>query len=246
MSISVNTTVSYGAGGSSRKYVFSVAGSLSVNQNGDEADFTFSGRVTITNYPNGPRNIWQASDFAAFLAGATNLANSGRFGNCYKHSLPYAGNGSTSGILLEFRGDTFRGYGPNSSSLWARGSGMLLDTDESAFTRSFNFHTTYHLRLTRDPQQVVLGYNSSGANSSSDMGWIEYKKWVLVRNFMDAGEISFDYRPGERLSGGWKSLNRDGGVCERLSGGWTEMRTEQGTGNPPEICKGSWVNMEKL
>lgn len=63
----------------------------------------------------------------------------------------------------------------------------------------------------------------------------------------DVPEVELDYRPGERLSGSWLSLNRDGGVCERSAGGWVEMRTVAGTGRPPEICSGgSWKNQAKL
>lgn len=62
----------------------------------------------------------------------------------------------------------------------------------------------------------------------------------------DVPEVELDYRPGEILNGSWKSLNRDGGVCERCTGGWTEMRTVAGAGDPPEILSGSWKNMAKL
>lgn len=58
-----------------------------------------------------------------------------------------------------------------------------------------------------------------------------------------------DYRPGERKVGGsWKSLDRDGGVCDRI--GYGEMRTVHGgvdTNDPPTRKQSNlWYNQRKI
>lgn len=231
------------------KYGFDINAQVSVTQNGNTGNFTFSGSITVFNNPNNSKNSWEASDFATFLKGDTNLQNWGGFGHSYKKPLPYGGNGPTGDIILQGRGDTKR-PGPNGYSLWSTNGGMLLNEDTSQFSRTFNFSIPYTLTLNEDPEQVVLGYNGSGANNANSYTWHRYEKYVLVKDFINNGEIAFDYRPGERLTGGsWKSLNRDGGVCERNSS-WYEMRTRDGdknaSGDPPEINRSGWKNMKKI
>lgn len=64
--------------------------------------------------------------------------------------------------------------------------------------------------------------------------------------------INVDYRPGQRkVSGTWRSLNREGGQCRRkVNGSWVTMTTSDGgvgTGNPPlRKSSGTWYNQRKI
>lgn len=182
----------------------------------------------------------------------------------------------TGDFLMQFRCDTGRYYNPNAISLWVRDAGLVVDkcrtivgawggrtvtTDnywdyvnwDSPYAFEYNFDFTFHLHLTEDPEQIVVYANDSGATSSYDHSWFNRRRIVWVRQFMDIGEITFDYRPGERkIQGSWESHNREnGGVCERKNGGWEELRTRQGDknaqGDPPEIKRSNdWYNMKKI
>lgn len=184
----------------------------------------------------------------------------------------------TGDFLMQFRCDTARYYNPNAISLWVRNAGLVVDksrrivgawggrtvtTDNywdyvnwtSPYAEEYNFDFTFHMHLTRDPEQIVIYENSSGATSSYDHSWFLRRRVVWVRNFIDAGDIMFDYRPGDRkLNGVWESHNRkNGGVASRkVSGNWPDnLRTEDGdkdaTGNPPTKKRsGTWYNMHLI
>lgn len=251
MPVPVHTYVQWQAGaGTPVKGSVETNGSISVSQNGNTATFTWTGTVTCVNHPHNSKNVWRCSDFACWMAGKEDWHGTAFHGDVYKQSLPFGGGHSTSNMLMEFRLDTGRNEGPNSMALWGSTGGMLIPTEDGDVSITKNFSYTYTLTLTEDPDQVVLSYNSSGATSTYDHTWHLYQEFVWVRDFINAGEIAFDYRPGERLTGGsWKSLNRDGGVCER-NASWYEMRTRDGdkggTGQPPERMNGGWKNQKKI
>lgn len=205
------------------------------------------------------------------------------YGWAYEHPLPWPGDRSkyggdpirgTGDFLMQFRCDTSRYGNPNAVSLWTSTGGLVVDknmnqppgwgnvtTDnywnymgmDKPASAEISFSMSFHLHLTEDPEQIVVYANDSGSNSSYDHSWFNRRRVVWVRQFMDIGEITFDYRPGERkVQGVWQSHNReDGGVCERKNGGWEELRTRQGDknaqGDPPEIKRSNdWYNMKKI
>lgn len=84
------------------------------------------------------------------------------------------------------------------------------------------------------------------ANIYNAVSGVRSRAYICFYNDLPA-----DYRPGERkIDGVWKSLNRNGGVCER-NASWYEMRTVGGasgaTGDPPERkINGVWTNQSKI
>ena len=256
MGIRADINDAWAAGaGSPTKYEFSMSSEIDVVQDGDEADFTWHGTLTVTNYPNNSRNGFPASDFATWSVGDDNFSRGGEINDYhYGATMPYTGNGlPTDKILVQFQGRTWRGGGANTTTVYNRGAGIVLPQSGAAGTRTYNFSIPFHLHLTEEPEQIVVFYNGSGANNGMNASWFRNEVYIYVRQFMDAGLITFDYRPGERkVQGVWQSHNREnGGVCERKNGGWYEMRTRQGDknakGDPPERKHDNdWYNMHKI
>lgn len=220
-----------------------------VSQTNTNAQFHLTGNIILTNNPTGPQNVWRASDYAVLSIGNA-PANAYPFApntDYYQRPLPFAPSAPQSvldAILVEFRGDTYRTDGANRSSLYIRGSGVVVDTDAGAFTRTFPIDTTFDLPLTGDSSQVVLVYDSSGASSSTDYGWGNPGYWASI--------FDFDYRPGMIWNGTtFMSHNRNNGIANIWDGSsWQTMRTENGgvgTGNPPLIYNGTdYVNQKKI
>ena len=252
MSVPVNTEVAWAAGlGTPIKGSININSVIDAVQDGEYATFTWHGTATCSNHPYNSMNVWACSDFATWCKGEDlfNRANNGCWTDwCYQHDLPYTGNMyPTDNILLQFRLDTGRYYGPNSMALWAQSGGYIIPLVNTEATITAGFSFTWGQALTRRPEQVVLSYNTSGATSSYDHQWINCTPFLYVRSFMEEGSINFDYRPGERkVSNDWWSHERNGGWAERKAGSWQEMRTMYGgrrVGDPPERkINGQWLN----
>lgn len=279
MSVRAYITCMWGSGlGSPVKYGFRMDSWVDVTQNGDEADFVWRGNIMLFNNPNGLSRPSPASDFAAWCVGDDNWQRPPGpewRDFAFKKPLPYNGNlFPTDKVLLEFRGDTYRAGGGNFASVYTRDLGYVVDTwhGQSAGTQWWQNYTNtdidtntgglrvdfavpFHLHLTRDPEQVVVFYNTSGMSGTVNYGWIMSVPYIYVRNFIESGDIMFDYRPGDRkINGVWESHNRkNGGVASRkVSGNWSDnLRTEDGdkdaTGNPPTKKRnGTWYNMHLI
>lgn len=212
-----------------------------------EATFHLEGTVTVTNYPDNSRNSWPASDFAMLTLGGFDPADY-QFtpGTSYYQSplpaIPNAPQSYLNAMQIEFRGDTYRGAGPNAVTLWVNGWGTPINTSTAGGARMVHIDQDFTLQLTGAPSQIVLIYTHSGANSSTDYHWLTHEVWAHLFNF--------DYRPFSVWNGNnWMSCNRSTGMDSLWTGSWTEMRTENGgqaSDNPPLIYNGSrWVNQRK-
>lgn len=250
MAFAINRIKSWQAGPDT-PYKYTVNFSLicdQISQDNDNATFSLTGVVSVTNYPNNSRNSWAASDFAVLTLGGFD-PNDYPFtaGTSYYETplpaIPNAPQSYLDAVLIEFRGDTYATDGPNRVSLYVKGQGVVLNASSADGTTPFNINTTFTIPLNGNPSQEVLIYVESGANNSTDYSWLAHQVWASM--------FDFDYRPGAVYSGGWLSHNRSGGAANIYNGSsWVEMRTIDGgvgTTNPPSIYNGSkWVNMRKI
>ena len=256
MGIPANIHDAWAAGaGSPTKYEFR----MTSTQDGDEADFVWHGTLSTTNYPYQSMNGFPASDFGSWSMGDDDFSrvNGGEFSGVYHYNAESPWTGipglGTDKILLQFQGRTWRGGGPNTTEVWTKDGGKVLTRSSAAGERSVSFSISFHLHLTRDPEQIVIFYNGSGADNGYNGDWFRHEPYIYVRHFLDAGLIEFDYRPGERkIQNIWESHNRNnGGVCERKNGDWYEMRTHDGDkdakGDTPERKRSNqWYNQHKI
>lgn len=251
MAVQINKYVQWQAGeGTPVKYSFEFNGESDiVSISGTTATVYLRGTVTVTNHPYNSQNSFAASDISALCPGDKDIWNyqfsSGT--SYYETSLPCAPNapaGYQDSILVEFRGDTYRVDGPNRSNLYVKGSGMVLDQLSTEESRSFQIDQTFTITLSGDPNQQILTWVSSGANSSTDYSWYMHEAWATW--------AEYDYRPGKVYDNSvWQSHNRATGAANIYNGStWNTMRTVNGpneSGNPPEIKHQSdWKNMRKI
>lgn len=141
-------------------------------------------------------------------------------------------------------------------------SGLAVVPGDYLFYSSLNNALVYEYKGPSTSGQGTTSWSGNGGTSTLDLGTIKPQETsgkkeyahssnavnglVAQANISIKNDLPPDYRPGERQIGGsWASLNRSGGVCERSGGGWIEMRTSPGTGDPPEVCYGSWQNQKK-
>lgn len=219
------------------------------NMTQTEATFHLTGKVLITNHPYNSQNSWPASDFAVLtLGGFDPIDYPFTEGTSYYQAalpaLPNAPQSYVDALRIEFRGDTYRGGGPNKVSLWSAASGLLLDQASGEGTYTVTINQNFTLQLTGNPQQEVLIYTHSGARNQTGYDWLAHDVWAYL--------FDFDYRPFAVWNGyNWASCNRSGGMDSVWTGStWEEMRTEAGgraSDNPPFIYNGSqWVNQNKV
>ena len=263
MAFRVNKAVPWQAGaGSPIKYIFYLDVNLSIESiSGMTATIRMVGTYGVQNSPTNSRNSFAASDFALVTKGGVDPWNYPfTLGTYYYQSpLPFSPNAPQSvidGILIEFRGDTWRADPVNSnnrSTLYARPSGIVLDAYDGDVYQSFNINTTFTVDISGGGNVPLLTWVSSGCGSSVDYTWMEHQVW--------ASWFDLDYRPGATLDTNtnvWKSHNRTNGACHILpntSGtNWHECRTLGGDasaqGNPPLILHAananSWYNQKRI
>lgn len=252
MAVSVNQYVEWRAGSSSPvKYSFAINAQADVTAaTSTTITVRLWGNLTITNHPNNSRNSWPASDFAILTLGGYDPANySFTPGTSYyKAALPIIPNAPQAyydAMLAEFRGDTYRSDGPNCSSLWLKGQGVVLNRYDSDGSRTFPIDMSFTVTLSGQREQPILIWNTSGANSSVSYGWLQHQVWLSL--------VDLDYRPGKLYDNNiaWQSHNRGAGAANILAGNtWTTMRTMDGgdgSGNPPTIRHGSgFKNMRRI
>lgn len=263
MAFRVNRTISWNAGaGTPNKYTFNIDVMISISSiSGSTATISMVGTYGVQNYPTNSRNSFAASDFAVLSKGGADPWNypftSGV--SYYKAALPFATNAPTSvknGILVEFRGDTWRNDPNNSnnrSTLYAKPSGVVLDTYDGSNYQSFSINTTFTVDISGGGNVPLLTWVTSGASSSTSYKWLQHEVW--------ASWFDLDYRPGATLDTGtsiWRSHNRANGACHVLpntSGiNWHECRTFGGDvsaqGDAPLILHAananSWYNQKRL
>lgn len=250
MSISIDRTVQWQAGaGTPVKYSFRFVGTSDLVQMGTTtATFSLVGTATLTNNPTNSQNSFAASDFAVLSAADKNPADY-EFSpstSYYESAIPFLPNAPqdyVNAILVEFRGDTHR-PNPNRSSLYLKGLGLVADAISTESTTTYNIDTTFTITLTGNPDQPVLAWIQSGANSSTDYSWLDRQVWATL--------LDYDYRPGATWNGSeWVSHNRSSGAANIYTGSeWREMRTvngPDGTDNPPFIRHSSeWKNQRKV
>ena len=250
MAIDINRTVEWRAGpGTPVKYSFNFTGTSDlVSRTSNTATFSLIGTATISNHPNNSQNSFAASDFAVLSAADKNPADYDFvYGTSYyQQGIPFIPNAPSSyidAILVEFRGDTYR-PNPNASSLYLRGPGLVANAITSETTNSYSINTTFTVTLNGQPDQPVLAWIQSGANSSTDYSWLDRQVWATL--------LDYDYRPGSTWDGTkWVSHNRNGGWAGVWDGSsFKEMRTEDGpnsTGNPPTIKHSdAWRNQRRV
>lgn len=251
MAVQINKYVEWRAGaGTPVKYSFSFVGETDiVSVSGSTATVYLRGTATVSNHPYNSQNSFAASDISALCPGDKDIWNYQFSPNTayYQTNLPCAPNapaGYQDSILVEFRGDTYITDGPNRSSLFVKGDGMVLNQLNTEDTRSFTVDQTFTITLSGDPNQQILTWVSSGANSSTDYSWYMHEAWATL--------AEFDYRPGKIWNGSsWQSHNRSGGAANLYNGStWNTMRTTNGgtgTDNPPLIrYSSSYKNMRKI
>lgn len=263
MAFVVNRTVAWGAGaGSPDKYQFSINVTVSVEAvSSGVATIRIAGTYGVQNNPLNSRNSFAASDFAILSKGDVDPWNypftAGE--SYYQAALPFATNAPQAvkdGILIEFRGDTWRSDPTNSnnrSTLYSRPSGVVLDTYDGSAYQSFNIDATFDIDISSGGDFPVLTWVTSGAGSSTAYVWLQHEVW--------ASWFDLDYRPGASLDTNasvWKSHNRTNGACHILSNTqnmtWQECRTvggdSGGQGNPPLMLRAananSWYNQRLL
>lgn len=238
--------------GSQDKYGFELDVDVDVvSVSGHTATISMVGSVTVENYAHNTSNVQKASDYAVVTIGSADVWDYPftPYADYYEDALPCAPGAPQSvvdGILLEFRGDTWRSdpYMPgNRSSLYMKGQGLVLDQLYSTTTRTFNVNMTFTIDVT-DGDVPILAYVSSGWSPGPIYEWLDHE--VLVSWF------ELDYRPGAVWNGSnWLSHNRASGVANiRTSSAWQTMRTVDGgtgTDNPPLIKHSSgWRNMRRV
>lgn len=258
MSFRVNRTVGWDAGvGTPEKYRFYINVEIDVvSVQNNIATISLIGTFGVQNNPDNSKNSFAASDFAALSKGDVDPWNypftPGTY--YYQSALPFATNapqGVKDGILIEFRGDTWRNDPVNSnnrSTLYYKPSGVVLDSYDGSTYQSFNANTTFTVDVSGGGDVPILTWAASGADSSTDYEWLEHEVW--------ASWFDLDYRPGGVCDNSniWLSHNRNGGVCHVLSDAansrFSEMRTEGAPtdmGNPPSIYHDNkWYNMAKI
>lgn len=263
MAFRVNKTVSWAAGlGTPEKYVFNLDVEVSVAsiQNGI-ATIRMVGTYGAQNNPTNSRNSFAASDFAALSKGDVDPWNYPFMAGTsyYQTALPFATNAPQSirdGILIEFRGDTWRSAPNNANNkvtLYSKPNGVVLNTYDGSAYQSFSIDTTFTVDISAGGDVPILTWVTSGADNATTYSWLQHEVW--------ASWFDFDYRPGATLdtnTGVWKSHNRLNGACHILpntsGANWKECRTVGGEasaqGNPPLILKAananSWYNQKRL
>lgn len=240
--------------GSQIKYGFELDVDVDVvSVSGHTATISMVGSVTVENYANNTSNVQKASDYAVVTTGPADVWDYQftPYVDYYEDSLPCAPGAPQSvidGILLEFRGDTWRSdpYMPgNRSSLYMKGQGLVLDQLYSTTTRTFSINMTFTIDVT-EGDVPILAYVGSGWTSGPIYEWLDHD--VLVSYFQ------LEYVPGmiNNGNGGWLSHNRSGGTLKLYNGSnWGDnLRTADGgtgTGNPPSIYNGSaWANQKRI
>lgn len=263
MGFRVNRTVSWQAGvGSPIKYTFNLDVTINVESIANNiAAISMVGSYGVQNNPTNSRNSFAASDFAILSKGDVDPWNYPfTYGvNYYQQTLPFAPNAPQTvidGILIEFRGDTWRNDPVNSnnrSTLYSKPSGVVLDTYDGSTYQSFSINTTFTVDISSGGDVPLLTWVTTGATGSDEYSWNEHEVW--------ASWFDLDYRPGATLntnSNIWFSNNKMNGACHVLSNvsnmTWQECRTIGGAegqkGTPPLILTAananSWRNQKKL
>lgn len=260
MAFRVNRTVVWQAGeGTPAKYGFNIDVEINVvSIQNNIATISMVGTFGVQNNPTNSRNSFAASDFAALSKGDVDPWNYpfDHGTSYYQASLPFATNAPQSvrdGILIEFRGDTWRSdpvNNNNRSTLYYRPSGVVLDTYDGDSYQSFNANTTFTVDISAGGDIPLLTWVTSGADNSTTYDWMEHEVW--------ASWFDLDYRPGAVLNtntGKWMSNNKLNGACHVLKNNtWQECRTIGGAegqkGNPPLILAAananSWRNQKLL
>ena len=234
------------------KYSFALDADVSVvsfiNQ---VATISVVGTVTVSNYPYNSRNSWAASDFAVLVPGNVDTqAHPFVLGTYYYQRaipfLPDPQNGDAAKMLAQFRGDTWISdpvNNSNQSSLWTKNGGLVLDATDAEGSFTYPLNVTFEIPINASGDTVILAWDSSGAGSSTDYGWMDRQVW--------ASWFDLDYRPGAISDSVWKSHNRSGGTCHVYDGTkYLEMRTvgaPTAKGNPPSAYHDSaWYNMNRV
>lgn len=218
-----------------------------VEQTETTATFTLTGRVIVVNHPDNSRNSWPASDFAVLTLGGFDpidypFTEGVSYYQAPLPALPNAPQSYLNAMRMQFRGDTYRGGGPNAVSFWATDAGLLINAQTSDSTWTVSVNQRFSIQLTGNPYQEVLIYTHSGARNSSGYDWLQHDVWATLFNF--------DYRPGASLvNGQWQSHNRGAGASDIWTGSWSTMRTDNGavgTDNPPFMLNNRWYNQRKI
>lgn len=253
MAFNVNRSVAWRGGvGTPEKYVFNLNVTISVvSVVNNIATIRMTGTYGVQNNPTNSRNSFAASDYAILSKGDVDPWNYGFTPGVsyYQSGLPMAPNAPQSvvdGILIEFRGDTWRNDPNNSnnrSTLYAKPSGVVLNTYDGSVYQNFSIDTTFTVDISAGGNVPVLTWVTSGTDSATDYGWLEHEVW--------ASWFDLDYRPGALFDGTrWLSHNRSGGECHVFNGSsYKEMRTVGGPtamGNPPSVFyNNKWYNMNR-
>lgn len=263
MAFRVNRTVSWQAGeGTPIKYTFNLDVEIDVVSILNHiATISIVGTYGVQNNPTNSRNSYASSDFAVLSKGDVDPWNYPfTYGTSYyQEPLPFATNAPQSvrdGIIVEFRGDTWRNDPVNSnnrSTLYDKANGVVLNSYDGSVYQSFQINTTFTVDVSAGGDVPLLTWVTSGSGSSTDYTWLEHEVW--------ASWFDLDYRPGASLdtvTNVWKSHNRLDGACHVLSNvsnmTWQECRTIGGAegqkGIPPLILTAadanSWRNQKKL
>lgn len=257
MAFHINKYVQWQAGPSTPvKYAFSLDADVNVESfTSSVATISVVGTATVTNHPTNSQNSFAASDFAVLIPGNVDVTNDHPFVHgvsYYEHAIPYLPdpqNGDADKMLVEFRGDTWRNDPndpSNKSSLWINGSGVVLNQYSLEGSSQFPINVTFNIPINHSGDTVILAWDSSGANDSTDYGWMDRQIWVTW--------FDLDYRPGAIMDTSWQSHNRSGGTCHIVTNAtgpvYTEMRTvgaPTDMGNPPSAYHDNkWYNQLRI
>ena len=206
MAFHINNYVEWKAGpGTPTKYSFTLDANVEVtNFENHIATISVVGTATIVNHPTNSQNSWAASDFAILVPGNIDISSHPFvYGTSYYEAalpfLPDPQNGDKDKMLIEFRGDTWRNDPNNSnnkSSLWLNGQGLVADKLDQEATRQFNVSFSFDIPIATTGDTVILAWDSSGANSSTDYAWLNRRVWASWFDLTWDATVNYDANGG--------------------------------------------------
>lgn len=168
------------------KYFFCLEADVDVtNVVGNVATIRVHGTYRVLNSTNGgpPNRIGAASDFATLAIGSWDPSAYAFDHNqdYYLAAIPMMPNASqdfiNNKILVQFRGDTYSATG-NLSSVYVKGSGLVINSDGSTFDRTYSFDQTFDIVVPTVGDVPIITWTSSGWDPPHIYDWLEQQTWA--------------------------------------------------------------------
>lgn len=168
------------------KYFFCLEADVDVtNVVGNVATIRVYGTYRVLNSATGgpPNSIGAASDFATLAIGSWDPSAYAfdHNQNYYLAAIPMMPNASQefidNKILVQFRGDTYYATG-NLSSVYVKGSGLVINSDGTTFDRTYNFDQTFNITVPTTGDIPIITWTSSGWGSPHTYDWLDQQTWA--------------------------------------------------------------------